>query len=442
MNIVSNEILSATIEQVNTESSIANTVIQSTWASPTQTAINLDSYGYQDGLNFVYSESQNITYDSITECRQALDRYFAFYFRQLATIPDVTLGINYVINLSKVINYYVQSSNLIIELSNEILSIACLNSTHATNHLNYLDFAVKNNSFEIASAGKTILYVDDDNYSTLTSALAVATAGNMIVVDKMLSERVLLKDGVDVWFNSGAGCSYDLEQTTARSLFYTNGVGITCNIYGYGIFSDTNLTNTGVAIFHVDDDSIVNIGYQEMTISDTNPCIYCYGLDGGTILRCKGHTMTGRPLDTDGETYLLDADAVNLIASGNDTVLYPDNNLPTYFYIRNAFTINNSVVYGTLYLQSNSVNIYDVNLINVRAVNNGTNSVLDSPQDETHTVRLFNSYMKADTKVIQTQNGQKTNVISYGDTNILNVEDYSDVNLTGTILIDSNLTIA
>ncbi|MBK7447832.1 MAG: hypothetical protein IPJ45_17780 [Ignavibacteria bacterium] len=64
------------------------------------------------------------------------------------------------------------------------------------------------------------------------------------------------------------------------------------------------------------------------------------------------------------------------------------------------------------------------------------------PKDETHTVRLFNSHLKADTKVIETQYGQKTNVISYGDTNILNVEDYSDVNLTGTILIDSNLTIA
>ena len=441
MNIVSNEILSATIEQLNTESSNTNSVIQSVWSSASNSPAVLDSYVYQDGLNLVYSESENISYSSIIKCRQALDRYFAFYFRQLATIPDVTLGINYVINLSKVINYYVQSSNLIIELSNEILSIACLNSTHATNHLNYLDFAVKNNNFEIASAGKTILYVDDDNYSTLTSALAVATAGNMIVVDKMLSERVLLKDGVDVWFNSGAGCSYDLEQTTARSLFYTNGVGITCNIYGYGIFSDTNLTNTGVAIFHVDDDSIVNIGYQEMTISDTNPCIYCYGLDGGTILRCKGHTMTGRPLDTDGETYLLDADAVNLIASGNDTVLYPDNTFNTYFYIRNAFMTNDSDVYGTLFLQSNSASIYDVSLINTRAENYGSSYSIQSPGDEAHTIRLFNSYLKADTQPIYAQY-ETTNVISYGDTNIINIENYADVNLTGTIIIDSNLTLS
>ncbi|MBK6773442.1 MAG: hypothetical protein IPG78_15195 [Ignavibacteria bacterium] len=177
MNIVSNEILSATIEQLNTESSNTNSVIQSVWSSASNSPAVLDSYVYQDGLNLVYSESENISYGSIIKCREALDRYFSFYFRQLATIPDVNLGINYVINLSKVINYYVQSSNLIIELSNEILSIACLNSTHATNHLNYLDFAVKNNNFEIASAGKTILYVDEDNYSTLTSALAVATAG-------------------------------------------------------------------------------------------------------------------------------------------------------------------------------------------------------------------------------------------------------------------------
>ena len=439
MNIVSNEILSATIEQVNTESSIANTVIESTWTSPTQTAINLDSYVYQDGLNLVYSESENISYSSIIKCRQALDRYFAFYYRQLATIPDVTLGINYIINLSKVINYYVQSSNLIIELSNETISIACLNSTHATNHLNYLDFAVKNNNFEIASAGKTILYVDEDNYSTLTSALAVASSGNIIVVDKMLSERVLLKDGVDIWFNAGAGNAYSLSNN--GTLFYTN-VAITCNIYGYGIFQNTNLTTIGGTLFRFEFNSVVNVGYESMTTSPGSACVYSYGASsGGAIMRSKGHTMTGRPLDTDGETYLLDADAVHLIASGDDVVLYPDNSLNTYFYIRNALMTNDSDYFGTLYLQSTSVSIYDLNLINTRGENYGSSSVLQSPQDETHTVRLFNSHLKADTKVIETQYSQKTNVISYGDTNILNVENYEDTNLTGTIIIDSNLTI-
>lgn len=123
-------------------------------------------------------------------------------------------------------------------------------------------------------------------------------------------------------------------------------------------------------------------------------------------------------------------------------VLYPDNTLNTYFYIRNALMTNDSDYFGTLYLQSTSVSIYDLNLINTRAENYGSSPVLQSPQDEKHTVRLFNSHLKADTKVIETQYGQKTNVISYGDTNILNVEDYSDVNLTGTIIIDSNLTIS
>lgn len=440
INISTNEILSATIEQSTTESSIVNSVIQSTWERPTQTAINLDSYVYQDKLNFVYSESENITYSSITECRQALDRYFAFYYRQLATIPDVTLGINYLINLSKVLNYYVQSTNLIIELSNEILSIECLNATHATNHLNYLDFAVKNNNFEIASAGKTILYVDEDNYSTLTSALNVATSSNMIVVDKMLSERVLLKDGVDIWFNAGAGNAYPI--TYLSNLFYTT-VAITCNIYGYGIFENTNLSISGATLFRFEFNSVVNVGYESMTTSPGSACVYSYGASsGGAIMRSKGHTMTGRPLDTDGEIYLLDADAVNLIASGNDTVLYPDNTLNTYFYIRNALMTNDSDLFGTLYLQSISVSAYDINLINTRAENNGTSSVLQSPQDEVHTVRLFNSYCKADTKVIETQYTQKTNVISYGDTNTLNVENYEDANLTGTILVDPNLTIS
>ena len=56
-------------------------------------------------------------------------------------------------------------------------------------------------------------------------------------------------------------------------------------------------------------------------------------------------------------------------------------------------------------------------------------------------VRLFNTYLKADTQPIHAQY-QTTNVISYGDTNIINVENYADVNLTGTIIIDSNLTIS
>ncbi|MBK8382771.1 MAG: hypothetical protein IPL16_12970 [Ignavibacteria bacterium] len=70
----------------------------------------------------------------------------------------------------------------------------------------------------------------------------------------------------------------------------------------------------------------------------------------------------------------------------------------------------------------------------------GLASVIQSPADETHTIRLFNSHLKADTKIIETQYGQKTNVISYGDTNILNVEDYSDYKFNwSTIIIDSEL---
>ena len=440
MNIVSNEILSATIEQLNTESSNTNSVIQSVWSSASNSPAVLDSYVYQDGLNLVYSESENISYGSIIKCREALDRYFSFYFRQLATIPDVNLGINYVINLSKVINYYVQSSNLIIELSNEILSIACLNSTHATNHLNYLDFAVKNNNFEIASAGKTILYVDEDNYSTLTSALAVATAGNMIVVDKMLSESVILKDGVDIWFNAGAG--NELNSSNLR-LFHTSTNNVNCNIYGLGVFSNNeNIFDTN-PLFHINGNSTINIGYQEMNTTLIRPCIYAYGHTGVVSVRSKGHTMTGRLLDSDSQNYLFDTDVVKMGNDGaGELVLYPDNTLNTYFYIRNALMTNDSDYFGTLYLQSTSVSIYDLNLINTRAENYGSSPVLQSPQDEKHTVRLFNSHLKADTKVIETQYSQKTNVISYGDTNILNVEDYSDVNLTGTIIIDSNLTIA
>ncbi|MBK8382679.1 MAG: hypothetical protein IPL16_12480 [Ignavibacteria bacterium] len=180
-----------------------------------------------------------------------------------------------------------------------------------------------------------------------------------------------------------------------------------------------------------------------MNTTLTRPCIYAYGLTGVVSVCSKGHTMTGRLLDSDSQNYLFDTDVVKMGNDGaGELVLYPDNTLNTYFYIRNALMTNDSDIYGTLYLQSNFGNSYDLNLINTRAENYGTASVIQSPVDETHTVRLFNSHLKADTKVIQTQYGQKTNVISYGDTNILNVEDYSDVNLTGTILIDSNLTIA
>jgi len=440
MNIVLENI----VTENTTESTVENTITESVYNSISQnTTAVLDSYVYQDGLNLVYSESENVSYSSITECRQALDNYFAFYFRQLATIPDVSLGINYLINLSKVVNYYVQSSNLVIQLSDKVLTIPCINATHATNHINYLDFAVKNNSFVIASLGKTILYVDADNYTTLTDALAVAVSGNMIVVDKMLSERVLLKDGVDIWFNAGAGNAYALG--IYETLFYTD-VAITCNIYGYGVFENINLV--GGFLFRFEFNSIVNVGYESMTTSPNYACVYSYGANsGGAIMRSKGHTMTGRPLDSDGETYLLDADAVNMTA-GADTVLYPDNSLNTYFYLRNALMTNDSDIYGTLYLQSSILAltgeraIYDMSLINVRAENYGSKSVIHSPADEVHTVRLFNSFLKADTKVIETQYAQKTNVISYGDTNILNVENYEDVNLTGTIIVDSTLTLA
>jgi len=440
LNITNSEILSATSEQLNTESSNTNNVIQSVWSSVSSSPAVLDSYVYQDGLNLVYSESENISYGSITECRQALDRYFSFYFRQLATIPDVNLGINYVINLSKVVNYYVQSSNLVIQLSDQILTIACLNVTHATNHLNYLDFAVKNNSYEIASAGKTPIYVDDDNYSTLTAALNVATSSNIVVVDKMLSESVILRNGVDIWFNAGSGNEFNSE---SLKLFYTNNQNVTCNIYGYGIFTN-NATGGSLAnpVFLLSGLTNVNIGFQEINTASVRACIYAEGSFGTVTMRAKGHTMTGRPLDSDYDTYLVDCDAVSMKnIDGADVVIYPDNNLDTYYYIRNAFMSNDSDVYGTMFMQSSHTNTYDINLINVRAVNNGSMSVIDSPQDETHTVRLFNTYLKADTQPIHAQY-ETTNVISYGDTNIINVENYADVNLTGTIIIDTNLTIS
>jgi len=440
LNITNSEILSATSEQLNTESSNTNNVIQSVWSSVSSSPAVLDSYVYQDGLNLVYSESDNISYSSITDCRQALDRYFSFYFRQLATIPDVSLGINYVINLSKVVNYYVQSSNIVIQLSDQILTIACLNVTHATNHLNYLDFAVKNNSYEIASAGKTPIYVDEDNYSTLTAALNVATSSNIVVVDKMLSESVILRNGVDIWFNAGSGNEYNSE---SLKLFYTNNQNVTCNIYGYGIFTNNatggNLDNP---VFLLSGSTNINIGFQEINTASVRACIYAEGSFGTVTMRAKGHTMTGRPLDSDYDTYLVDCDAVSMKnIDGGDVVIYPDNNLDTYYYIRNAFMSNDSDVYGTMFMQSSLTSIYDINLINVRAVNNGTMSVIDSPQDETHTVRLFNTYLKADTQPIHAMY-QTTNLISYGDTNIINVENYADANLTGTIIIDSNLTIS
>ena len=46
-----------------------------------------------------------------------------FLLQTVSNNPDVSLGINYVINLSKVVNYYVQSSNLVIQLSDQILTI-------------------------------------------------------------------------------------------------------------------------------------------------------------------------------------------------------------------------------------------------------------------------------------------------------------------------------
>lgn len=435
MNIVLQNITT----ENNSESTTDNNISESVYNSISQnTTAVLDSYVYQNGKTFVYSESETVEYDTIEQCRDAIDNYFSFYFRQLATIPNVTTGFCYLINLSKVINYFVQSSNLVIQLSDGILTIPCINTTHATNHLNYLDFAYKNNNFAVASAGKTILYVDDDNYSTLTSALAVAVSGDMIVVDKMLSESVILKDGVNIWFNSGSGNIYN---SGSANLFYMTD-DVHCDIYGYGVFE--NNSTAGIynnPLFYIEFDSEVNIGFQEINTIDNRASIYAHPQTGtSTIYRCKGHTITGRPLDSDNNTYLIDSDTVNM-SNGNDVTVYPDNGLNTYFYLRNSLISNESDIFGTLYMQSSAASVYDINLINARVINYGSSHAIESPIDETHTVRLFNSLLKADTKPIATANGQNTNVIAYGDYNFMNIENYEDVNLTGQVQIDSNLTI-
>ena len=50
-----------------------------------------------DGLNLVYSESDNISYGSITECRQALDRYFSFTLDMKDNL-EWEIGINHGMN--------------------------------------------------------------------------------------------------------------------------------------------------------------------------------------------------------------------------------------------------------------------------------------------------------------------------------------------------------
>lgn len=133
-------------------------------------------------------------------------------------------------------------------------------------------------------------------YATYSLARAAAVSGDVIQVWADLPEKILLKDGVDLWIAPGVV----LNRAAAGATILDNETGytvpVTCNIYGTGILKNTNtsssatvcsLVNTGSKI-SIECDYIENLGSSQACINSSAAklhlnCNKVFGRNHGAI---------------------------------------------------------------------------------------------------------------------------------------------------------------
>ncbi|MBK9404773.1 MAG: hypothetical protein IPN57_09605 [Ignavibacteria bacterium] len=291
MNIVSNEILTSVISNSDTQSSISNAFIESVIGTPRTTAGNsppietvYDNYIYQDSTDILRSESATLGFNSVYEARAYLDKYIKDHFKTTATIPDVN-GVNYIVNIANVLAYNLVSDTIEIEFDNtDILTITCLDSTHAGLHYTYLNHLYTGYNIYDTFTGTRI---EVNEGESIMQAVQGATAGDLVIVNTgTYTESIKLKNGVDIYFMENCVLKY----LSASDGIFNDRLGfVVCNIYGFPDITAVNCLIVGLW----NNNSSIYLEANEINQSSTSVgCFYQYTDTGfNSTIRVKGFVI-------------------------------------------------------------------------------------------------------------------------------------------------------
>lgn len=290
------------------------------------------------GLTVTYyldsSQNQIDTYTSYQTLRREIRTFLSSYYDSYATIGH-TDGRTFFINVTFLRNVRVSGSSLFFNYGAGDIEIQCIDSTYAAYHMQYLESLRINAEPEAFIGNRIVKKVDtrattDSRYNiyrTYAEALTDSVAGRDIVIGVygISNEQITLKDGVDIIFREGTGLSSSLY----NGLFTDNSSIVNCNIYGRGVFTNSDSAEPSGNILRLYANSNVFFGFYTCSKS-----IQAFGIytSAGKV-RAKGHTLSAlSSFDQDGVPTFADLDClyfnggasnvVNLATDVEETVIY------------------------------------------------------------------------------------------------------------------------
>lgn len=455
MSTTTNEILTSEISNTENQSSISNAYIESVIGTPRTTAGNsppietvYDNYIYQDSTDILRSESATLGFNSVYEARAYLDKYIKDHFKTTATIPDVN-GVNYIVNIANVLAYNLVSDTIEIEFDNtDILTITCLNSTHASLHYTYLNHLYTGYNIYDTFTGTRI---EVNEGESIMQAVQGATAGDLVIVNTgTYTESIKLKNGVDIYFMENCVLKY----LSASDGIFNDRLGfVVCNIYGFPDITAVNCLIVGLW----NNNSSIYLEANEINQSSTSAgCFYQYCDTTFTSkIKVKGFSLnklTGSALgisDFDGYGNIFcDYDFIKMAGVQCNLSYGFSHDTGNYLIFRNMYSQTGAYVTieGSNFYQPSIMNHIFVNC-RFRNTNAGAGSIFLQYDPITdgwagqHKAYFYSCYFQQTGKCIDAT--YSITSYMYGS-NYSSIDKDSQVTLagTGTLTIDSNLTIS
>ncbi len=308
-------------------------------------------------VNYYLDSSQNQidTYTSYRTLRREIRAFLSSYYDSYATIGH-TDGRTFFINVTFLRNVRTSGSSLFFNYGAGDIEIQCIDSTYAAYHMQYLE-SLKINAEPEAFIGSRIVKKVDTRattdaryniYRTYAEALADSVAGRDVVIGVygISNEQITLKDGVDIIFREGTGLSSSLY----NGLFTDNSSIVNCNIYGRGVFTNSDGSQLSGNILRLYANSNVFFGFY--TCSKSIKAFGIYASAGK--VRAKGHTMSATSsFDQDSVPTFADLDCL-YFNGGAANVVNLSNDVEETVIYRNIEFVSAAVGGGAVYMANAS----------------------------------------------------------------------------------------
>lgn len=393
--------------------------------------IDMDSvyYWIQSGNSLIFFTNLNtaltVDFPNANDMISAASKIWKITHFKNATIPSNSSSV-FNINVSKLKSHTVATATITLNFFEYSVSLVCVNAAEATLHNNYLANIFYSVNIEKNWVGKTFFRVNPNYtnditnrlYNTIQAAINAASSGNVVIVETgVYEEFIILKNGVDLFFEEGAK---HYVPSSGDSINDSNGA-VTCKILGKGKFFNLY---TGNKVLNVNNISTIFFEFDTIEKYGNNTLGAAYGFgiyaNKGTVYikgnEIKGTGDTGRCTDYDGTVITADIDVLNLL-SENDVIAFPANDAfaDANLIYRNAYcqTLNNNASggYGMFYFDSSGA-AYTIILMNLRIKNFGSCDLFYFYN--THTaIRLWNVFSEGIESTVYSMYGYDPETVTF-----------------------------